>query len=195
MENWLTRNIANYGQSGIEYQSITFKMVKYSPVCRESCWNSSHYCKTQIIIIIRPKKKTRDWSVCIRNLILRTVYTRCFVSAVLPSPQLWHDRVISVDDMEGTDGGHRKWEPHCGCAQVGTHQGFQIDLLEYQLCLMTDFTLLSVYNLLLIASGNKFLITFFFLWSWHGLIVCYREQWSLESTPKQHIYHCINHGI
>lgn len=50
MENWLTRNIANYGQSGIEYQSITFKMVKYSPVCKENCWNSLHYCKTQIII-------------------------------------------------------------------------------------------------------------------------------------------------
>ena len=55
------------------------------------------------------------------HFLFRTEYRVIFVSAVLPGFELWYDRVVRFDDLERTDGRHRKWESHRSRSQVRLH--------------------------------------------------------------------------
>ena len=56
--------------------------------------------------------------VCLFQLNYQVLNFGMFVSALLPSAELWYDCVIGTDDLERADGCYRQWISHRGGAQV-----------------------------------------------------------------------------
>jgi hypothetical protein len=50
-----------------------------------------------------------------------------YFAVPLPGAELWYDRVVGANDLEGPHGGHRQRKPHRCCAQVG--KNFSVYLL------------------------------------------------------------------